>query len=162
VIPAFFPYYWPILISRMFFGFGSALFVTLSVSYITDLYDGDMQRKLLGWRQAVGNLGDVVLLFVASLLITINWQSTYLIFFLLFVPMVLVGMFIPKEFDNFSIRSALVDDEGHVVDKSASQKQTTNWQVLWLAFIFLVVSMLYNVMSIKLASYVVDEGIGSA
>ncbi|THJ24988.1 MFS transporter, partial [Bifidobacterium longum subsp. infantis] len=50
----------------------------------------------------------------------------------------------------------------HVVDKSASQKQTTNWQVLWLAFIFLVVSMLYNVMSIKLASYVVDEGIGSA
>lgn len=144
VIPAFFPYYWPILISRMFFGFGSALFVTLSVSYITDLYDGDMQRKLLGWRQAVGNLGDVVLLFVASLLITINWQSTYLIFFLLFVPMVLVGMFIPKEFDNFSIRSALVDDEGHVVDKSASQKQTTNWQVLWLAFIFLMVSMLYN------------------
>lgn len=162
VIPAFFPYYWPILISRMFFGFGSALFVTLSVSYITDLYDGDMQRKLLGWRQAVGNLGDVVLLFVASLLITINWQSTYLIFFLLFVPMVLVGMFIPKEFDDFSIRSALVDDEGHVVDKSASQKQTTNWQVLWLAFIFLVVSMIYNVMSIKLASYVVDEGIGSA
>lgn len=155
VIPAFFPYYWPILISRMFFGFGSALFVTLSVSYITDLYDGDMQRKLLGWRQAVGNLGDVVLLFVASLLITINWQSTYLIFFLLFVPMVLVGMFIPKEFDNFSIRSALVD-------KSASQKQTTNWQVLWLAFIFLAVSMIYNVMSIKLASYVVDEGIGSA
>lgn len=162
VIPAFIPQYWPVLISRCIFGFGSALFVALSVSYITDLYEGDKQRKLLGWRQAVGNLGDVVLLFIASFLITFGWQFTYLVFFLLLVPFLLVWFWVPKEFDNFSIHSAELDENGNMIDKAANVKQTTNGRVIWLAFVFLVISMLYNVMSIKLASYVVDNKIGSA
>lgn len=81
VIPAFLPQYWPIFISRFLFGVGMGIFNPLSVSYITDLYVGDRQRSLLGYRNAVSNLGDTIMLFVAGILITFGWNITYLVFF---------------------------------------------------------------------------------
>ena len=76
IVPAFLPQYWPIFISRFMFGVGMGIFNPLSVSYITDLYEGDRQRSLLGYRNAASNLGDTIMLFIAGILITFSWNTT--------------------------------------------------------------------------------------
>ncbi|WP_243387040.1 MFS transporter [Bifidobacterium primatium] len=162
IFPTFFPEYWPILISRFMFGVGMGIFNPLSVSYITDLYEGDRQRSLLGYRQAASNLGDTIMLFIAGLLITFSWNTTYLVFLVLLVPVVLITLFVPKEFDNFNIKSSSVDEEGHIHAAETSARPSTNWKVIFLAVIFMLISMFYNVIALKFASYVVTTGIGTA
>lgn len=162
ILPAFFPEYWPILISRFFFGVGMGIFNPLSVSYITDLYEGDRQRSLLGYRNAASNLGDTIMLFLAGILIAFSWNTTYLVFLVLLVPIVLITMFVPKEFDNFNIKSSTVDEEGHIHAGEEKTRPSTNVKVIVLGVVFMLISMFYNVIALKFASYVVTEHIGTA
>ncbi|WEV73179.1 MFS transporter [Bifidobacterium sp. ESL0790] len=162
ILPTFFPQYWPILVFRFLFGVGMGIFNPLSVSYITDLYEGDRQRRLLGYRNAASNLGDTIMLFIAGFLITFSWNTTYLVFLVLLIPIILIILFVPKEFDNFDINNNAIDEDGTVHVSSKPVKPSTNMKVLFLAVVFLLISLFYNVISLKFANYVVDEHIGDA
>lgn len=162
IVPAFLPQYWPIFISRFMFGVGMGIFNPLSVSYITDLYEGDRQRSLLGYRNAASNLGDTIMLFIAGILITFSWNTTYLVFLVLLVPIVLIIAFVPKEFDNFNIKSSTLDEDGQIHADTSDIKPSTNLKVIVLGIVFMLISMFYNVISLKFASYIVTEHIGTA
>ena len=162
VVPAFLPQYWPIFISRLLFGVGMGIFNPLSVSYITDLYVGDRQRSLLGYRNAASNLGDAIMLFVAGILINLGWNVTYLVFFVLLIPITLITLFVPKEFDNFDIRNSALDEDGQIGDGASDVKPSTNLKVIELGIVFMLISMLYNAIPLKFASYIVTEHIGTA
>ena len=162
IVPAFLPQYWPIFISRFMFGVGMGIFNPLSVSYITDLYEGDRQRSLLGYRNAASNLGDTIMLFIAGILITFSWNTTYLVFLVLLVPIVLIIAFVPKEFDNFNIESSTLDEDGQIPADTSDIKPSTNLKVIVLGIVFMLISMFYNVISLKFASYIVTEHIGTA
>ena len=162
IVPAFLPQYWPIFISRFMFGVGMGIFNPLSVSYITDLYEGDRQRSLLGYRNAASNLGDTIMLFIAGILITFSWNTTYLVFLVLLVPIVLIIAFVPKEFDNFNIKSSTLDEDGQIHADTSAIKPSTNLKVIVLGVVFMLISMFSNVIALKFASYIVTEHIGTA
>ena len=83
VLPKFTPNsYLMIFLGRLLLGAGFGMYNALSVSFINGLYSGRKRSKLLGIRNAVEGLGQMVLTFVAGLLITINWTNAYLIYFL--------------------------------------------------------------------------------
>jgi len=156
IIPAFIFNYPAILISRAMFGVGMGIFTPLSVSYITDLFPEETRNRLLGWRNSVGAIGDSIMLFIAGFLINISWHTTYLVFLFLLVPILLVMFFVPKHYDN------IVSEDGKEVEEDVKVKPTTNFGVIQLAFIFLLVCLFYSAISLKLASYVVNNHIGSA
>ncbi|KRK17153.1 major facilitator superfamily permease [Lacticaseibacillus casei DSM 20011 = JCM 1134 = ATCC 393] len=156
IIPAFIFNYPAILISRAMFGVGMGIFTPLSVSYITDLFPEETRNRLLGWRNSVGAIGDSIMLFIAGFLINISWHTTYLVFLFLLVPILLVMFFVPKHYDN------IVSEDGKEVEEDVKIKPTTNFGVIQLAFIFLLVCLFYSAISLKLASYVVNNHIGSA
>jgi MFS family permease len=156
IIPAFIFNYPAILISRAMFGVGMGVFTPLSVSYITDLFPEETRNRLLGWRNSVGAIGDSIMLFIAGFLINISWHTTYLVFLFLLVPILLVMFFVPKHYDN------IVSEDGKEVEEDVKVKPTTNFGVIQLAFIFLLVCLFYSAISLKLASYVVNNHIGSA
>jgi MFS family permease len=138
------------------FGVGMGVFTPLSVSYITDLFPEETRNRLLGWRNSVGAIGDSIMLFIAGFLINISWHTTYLVFLFLLVPILLVMFFVPKHYDN------IVSEDGKEVEEDVKVKPTTNFGVIQLAFIFLLVCLFYSAISLKLASYVVNNHIGSA
>ncbi|WP_461214587.1 MFS transporter [Lacticaseibacillus sp. GG6-2] len=158
VIPAFFFSYPAILISRAMFGVGMGIFTPLSVSYITDLFPEEARNRLLGWRNSVGAIGDSIMLFIAGFLINISWHTTYLVFLFLIVPIILVIFLVPKRYDN------VIAKDGKEVEETADAKvrPTTNGGVIQLAIVFLFVCLFYSAISLKLASYMVNEHIGSA
>ena len=157
IIPAFFFSYPAILISRAMFGVGMGVFTPLSVSYITDLFPEETRNRLLGWRNSVGSIGDAIMLFIAGFLINISWHTTYLVFLFLLVPIILVMMLVPKQYDNI-----VVEEGGEVVEEVAKAKPTTNGGVIQLAIIFLFVCLFYSAIGLKLASYMVNNHVGTA
>lgn len=158
IIPAFFYNYLSILLSRAMFGVGMGIFTPLSVSYITDLFPEEKRNRLLGWRNSIGAIGDAIMLFIAGFLINISWHTTYLVFLFLLVPIILVGLFVPKDLDNI-----VADGDNKEADISDEDiKPSTNLQVIKLAGIFLFVCLFYSAISLKLASYIVNHNIGSA
>ncbi|QFV11145.1 MFS transporter [Lacticaseibacillus rhamnosus] len=156
IIPAFIFNYPAILISRAMFGVGMGVFTPLSVSYITDLFPEETRNRLLGWRNSVGAIGDAIMLFIAGFLINISWHTTYLVFLFLLVPIILVMFLVPKRYDY------IVSENGKEVEETAKVKPTTNGGVIQLAIVFLFVCLFYSAISLKLASYMVDNHVGSA
>lgn len=156
IIPAFIFNYPAILISRAMFGVGMGVFTPLSVSYITDLFPVETRNRLLGWRNSVGAIGDAIMLFIAGFLINISWHTTYLVFLFLLVPIILVMFLVPKRYDY------IVSENGKEVEETAKVKPTTNGGVIQLAIVFLFVCLFYSAISLKLASYMVDNHVGSA
>lgn len=158
IIPAFLFSYPAILISRAMFGVGMGIFTPLSVSYITDLFPEEVRNRLLGWRNSVGAIGDSIMLFIAGFLINISWHTTYLVFLFLIVPIVLVMFLVPKRYDN------VITKDGKEVEETTAAKvrPSTNGGVIQLAIVFLFVCLFYSAISLKLASYMVNEHIGSA
>ncbi|MFD1670716.1 MFS transporter [Agrilactobacillus yilanensis] len=158
IIPAFFYNYASIFVSRAMFGVGMGVFTPLSVSYITDLFPEEKRNRLLGWRNSIGAIGDSIMLFIAGFLINVSWHTTYLVFLFLLVPIILVGLFVPKRLDNI-----VADGDNKEADISNEDiKPSTNIQVIKLAGIFLFVCLFYSAISLKLASYIVNHHIGSA
>lgn len=156
IIPAFFYNYPAIFLSRAMFGVGMGIFTPLSVSYITDVFPEKIRNRLLGWRNSVGAIGDSIMLFIAGFLINISWHATYLVFLFLIVPIVLVSLFVPKRLDR------VIVEDGKEVEEDTSIKPSTNGGVIQLAILFLFVCLFYSAISLKLASHMVESGIGSA
>jgi len=160
VIPAFYASYFSILISRAMFGVGAGIFTPLSVSYITDTFSKEKCHKLLGYRNAIGAIGDSIMLFIAGFLIKISWNTTYLVFFFLLIPIILVQLFVPKELDNLeAVKDA--DGDTEIKEETSHVKPSTNFKVIKLAAIFLFVCMFYSAISLKFANYLVDNKIGT-
>lgn len=158
IIPAFYNSYLSVLISRAVFGVGMGIFTPLSVSYITDTFSEDKRNKLLGWRNSIGAIGDAIMLFIASFLIQISWNATYLVFLFLIVPIVLVALFVPRELDQIAL---VAEDAGAPVDTTVKPKPETNFGVIQLAGLFLLMCLFYSAISLKLPSLVVNSGLGT-
>lgn len=96
VLPKFTPNsYALIFLGRLLLGAGFGMYNALSVSFINGLYNGRKRSELLGIRNAVEGLGQMILTFIAGILITSNWTNAYLIYFLSLPIAVLFYRFVP-------------------------------------------------------------------
>lgn len=96
VLPKFTPNsYALIFLGRLLLGAGFGMYNALSVSFINGLYNGRKRSELLGIRNAVEGLGQMILTFIAGLLITSDWTNAYLIYFLSLPIALLFYNFVP-------------------------------------------------------------------
>ncbi|EHO51504.1 MFS transporter [Lentilactobacillus kisonensis] len=153
LLPVFVISYIPVILSRILLGVGLSLFTPLTVSYILDLYDKDESNNLLGYRNAVMSLGDTAMLLIVGVLLKISWHLTFGVFLTLLIPFSMILFFMPKKFDHYSIMSK----SGEV-----KAKQRTNLAIIIYALIFLVITLAYSTIFIKLADYIVNNHIGDA
>lgn len=78
-----------IQIARFILGVGNGLYSTSTASLIGDIWKGDEQRNLLGYQSAIMTFGQSLAVFVAGLLIGINWHTAYLVY-LIFIPIIIL------------------------------------------------------------------------
>lgn len=78
LIPVFITTYIAVFISRLLMGAGVGLFNGHSANYINAFFSGDEASKLHGIRMSTEFIGQMLLLFLAGLLIKINWPLAFL------------------------------------------------------------------------------------
>lgn len=121
VAPFFSTNFHLIQIARFVLGAGNGLYSTSTASLIGDIWSGDEQRTLLGYQSAIQTFGQSLAVFVAGLLLEINWQAAYLVY-LLFIPIILLFALGYSKETEAQIKSRQKEE----LVKAKSEKKTTN------------------------------------
>lgn len=79
-LPAVSDHYAMILFSRILLGIGIGLFNSLAVSYINLLYNGSIRAAMLGIRNSMESLGQMVLIFLAGIFVNTRWNYSFLVY----------------------------------------------------------------------------------
>ena len=96
--------YYLILLSRLLLGAGLGCYNSSSVNYINELFVGKQRMSLLGMRNSMESIGQMVLTFIAGYLITFGWRFSYLIY-LFAVPIWLLFYFFVPEVENKVVKT---------------------------------------------------------
>ncbi|EMW5636773.1 MFS transporter, partial [Enterococcus faecium] len=112
IIPVFTATFQTVLISRVILGAGLGVYNSLAVTYISSLYSGNTRATLLGIRNSMEALGQTILIFLAGVLVNINWTASFLVYAIAFPVALLFALKVPEIRDENSDIS-----ENHVKEK---------------------------------------------
>lgn len=157
VLPVFISNYTVVLVSRFLLGFGIGLFNSLTLSLISQFYEGNELATMMGFQSTVQNLGSSVLSFAVSYLIIFGWHATFLIYAIALPVMILFGAVVPN----------IDRQKGHATsDKQQSEPQTAkqrvNLPVIAISILTFFVYVFFMVVTVQLSSLFAAQHIGSA
>ncbi len=84
------------LVSRLCLGAGLGMVSPLSVSLITDFYEGEERVTLLGQQFAIGNMGQTASMLIVGFLAAISWRQTFWVYSVGAVVFVIALIFLPN------------------------------------------------------------------
>ena len=102
IIPVFTATFQTVLISRVILGAGLGLYNSLAVTYISSLYSGNTRATLLGIRNSMEALGQTILIFLAGVLVNMNWTASFLVYAIAFPVALLFALKVPEIRDENS------------------------------------------------------------
>ena len=162
LIPAFSNSYYVVLVSRAFLGIGIGLANPMAISLIGTFFQGDKRAKLMGWRTAVAGIGTSLMTYIAGQLLKINWHASYLVY-LLFIPtIILFVLFVPNPEKSTNNQEKAFHQQTNSVPFKEKTKQNYMGALFWLILIMLVSRVCLMILSIKLPTFLVKSGIGTA
>lgn len=98
-----------VMIGRLLLGIGIGLYNSLSISMISDYYDGEERASMIGFRTATLNIGKALTTFMVGLALLIGVNYTYLVYLLVLPVFFLFTKYLPeKNHDTLPIKSASI------------------------------------------------------
>lgn len=129
-------------------GCGAGLFSPFTVSLIYRLYKGDDLNNMLGYQNSVQNIGSAAFAFVLGALVANGWRMVYWAYIFAIVPLFLFSGFVKLPKDNQK-----------QVDNAAHTRTTTNAKVLGFMLLTILTFIMFSVITVNLAGYVVSKHI---
>ncbi|MBY5035592.1 MFS transporter [Streptococcus gallolyticus] len=131
-----------VLLSRLLLGVGIGLYNSLSISLISDYFDGEKRAGMIGLRTAVLNIGKTVTTFLVGFAMLLGVRYIFLVY-LLALPVLLVFHKLVDEIPNSeeTVEKSLVFDKG---------------VVLWMLITFLI-GIAYIGATVKIPSLMVTR-----
>ncbi|MEX0740103.1 MAG: MFS transporter [Pseudohongiella sp.] len=84
------------LFTRVLLGISVGLMIPISITLISDYYEGEERTKTLGLQSAATNLGGIIAIVVSGFLALRGWQYSFLAYGMAAFILVLVIAFLPK------------------------------------------------------------------
>lgn len=84
------------LFTRIVLGISIGLMIPISITLISDYYDGEERTRTLGLQSAATNLGGIIAIVVSGFLALLGWQYSFLAYGMAAAVLVLVTAFLPK------------------------------------------------------------------
>lgn len=144
IIPVFTATFQTVLISRVILGAGLGLYNSLAVTYISSLYSGNTRATLLGIRNSMEALGQTILIFLAGVLVNINWTASFLVYAITFPVALLFALKVPE----------IRDENSDIPENHIKEKMNPMVFALVLFAILLVMNSI--AISVRFASIVTE------
>lgn len=144
IIPVFTATFQTVLISRVILGAGLGLYNSLAVTYISSLYSGNTRATLLGIRNSMEALGQTILIFLAGVLVNINWTASFLVYAIAFPVALLFALKVPE----------IRDENSDIPENHVKEKMNPMVFALVLFAILLVMNSI--AISVRFASIVTE------
>ncbi|MGI6227739.1 MAG: MFS transporter, partial [Peptococcales bacterium] len=94
--PAFVNDLTSILIFRGILGIAMGFIMPIASGLIADFYEGSERALMMGWQSAVINIGAIVSSLIAGFLCTINWNYSFLVYFMTLFVLLLTFFKLPE------------------------------------------------------------------
>lgn len=156
IIPVFIGNFYLVLFSRAALGFGIGLFNSLLIGLISYFFDGNERTTLIGYHEALGGLGGMLITYIAGQLMHVNWQA----------PFISYGIAIPVFFIFWKVIPKVKTED--ILHKNTRQVVVNdgkegNFSIVFVFMILIVIGATLNMtMGIKVSSLIVEQGYGSA
>ena len=152
ILPLFSQSYSIVLASRAGLGIGFGLINSLAVSMIAAFYHGDERASMIGFQSAFQGFGAALMTFVAGQLVQLGWQYTFLIYAISLPILVLFVLFVPTP------ETTELQSHGKAPTRQVIK---TNPKMISYGIFLLLVIVVYNAVSIKLATVLTTYSLGN-
>lgn len=161
VVPVFVQSYPIMFAARICLGIGTGLINSKAITVIGERYTGSLQQKLQGIRCSMETLGQASLTLVAGQLLIFGWNYAFLIYSVAFLILFLYLTFVPAK--EKQVKEEIREEKAAAGTEGAKvfNTKTILSIVKYAALGFLMIST--NVSnSLRVPSYIVDQGLGTA
>lgn len=156
IIPVFIGNFYLVLFSRATLGFGIGLFNSLLIGLISYFFDGNERTTLIGYHEALGGLGGMLITYIAGQLMHVNWQAPFISYAIAIPVFFIFWKVIPK----VKTEDILHKNTKQVVVNDGKEG---NFSIVFVFMILIVIGATLNMtMGIKVSSLIVEQGYGSA
>ncbi len=156
IIPVFIGNFYIVLFSRAALGFGIGLFNSLLIGLISYFFDGNERTTLIGYHEALGGLGGMLITYIAGQLMHVNWQAPFISYAIAIPVFFIFWKVIPK----VKTEDILHKNTKQVVVNDGKEG---NFSIVFVFMILIVIGATLNMtMGIKVSSLIVEQGYGSA
>lgn len=136
-----------LLFYRALLGIGIGLILPLSTSIITDFFDGDEKKKMIGLSSAWNNIGGTMAVLLSGILGKVSWRYSFGTYLIALFPLIMVIFILP---------------ESHKIkDKQKNSKNITNKVLINVSIKMLLFYMIFYVLPTNTALFIKSENIGS-
>ena len=156
ITPVFIQSYPVMFISRILLGLGTGLINTKAISMIGERFTGELQQKLQGIRCSMETLGQTILTLVAGQLLVFGWNYSFLIYGTSLIILILFVAFVPERKMEASISKS-----SEITEKGSLTFADMPFLIGNALLGFLMVSTNVS-LSLRISSYVIEVGIGTA
>ncbi|MTB64045.1 MFS transporter [Streptococcus sp. zg-86] len=95
-LPTFLTSFPLIVLCRLLLGVGIGLYNSLSISLISEFYQGDLRAQMIGLRTAFLNIGKALTTFIAGYVLLVGVHYTFLVYLLAFPVLILFYLSVPE------------------------------------------------------------------
>lgn len=156
IIPVFIGNFYLVLFSRAALGFGIGLFNSLLIGLISYFFDGNERTTIIGYHEALGGLGGMLITYIAGQLMHVNWQAPFISYAIAIPVFFIFWKVIPK----VKTEDILHKNTKQVVVNDGKEG---NFSIVFVFMILIVIGAILNMtMGIKVSSLIVEKGYGSA
>lgn len=156
IIPVFIGNFYLVLFSRAALGFGIGLFNSLLIGLISYFFDENERTTLIGYHEALGGLGGMLITYIAGQLMHVNWQAPFISYAIAIPVFFIFWKVIPK----VKTEDILHKNTKQVVVNDGKEG---NFSIVFVFMILIVIGATLNMtMGIKVSSLIVEQGYGSA
>ncbi len=156
IIPVFIGNFYLVLFSRAALGFGIGLFNSLLIGLISYFFDGNERTTLIGYHEALGGLGGMLITYIAGQLIHVGWQAPFISYAIAIPVFFIFWKVIPK----VKTEDILHKNTKQVV---VSEGKEGKFSIVFVFMVLIVIGATLNMtMGIKVSSLIVEQGYGSA
>jgi len=158
IIPFFIHSFSVISVSRILLGVGIGLLNAKAVSLIGERFTGTLRLKLQGIRCSMETIGQAVMFFAVGQLLRFGWNYVFLIYGIAFVILLMYYAFVPA-----TPKQVVSAEDSCKASNSAVKIGQKEGFIIFLNFLLGMILVSSAVlMSLRLTSYVVESGLGTA
>lgn len=142
-------------------GIGMGLISALTISLISDYFDGQEKANLMGLQTGAANIGGMIMTAVGGVLTAIAWQYDYFVYLIAVPGLLLLIFFVPGNRPEKRPKSATAAAGADVTEteKDSFLKKGQVWVYVVISVLLL---FLFNAGPTNLSMYVEEFGIGNS
>ncbi|NOX15019.1 MAG: MFS transporter [Epsilonproteobacteria bacterium] len=137
-----------LLFFRVLLGVAVGLMIPISISLVSDFFEGKKAIKMIGWISASNHFGGMISQLMSGLLVVLSWRYAFIAYFFAFISIFMVYRYLPKKVLKKKINFDFSEKIPRII--------------YFYAFAIFILMLVFYTVPINISLFVQTNGIGNS